>query len=79
MKNIDNDPRKIFGSHIEIHGSIKPLSANSSPAIRKDQYTIKKIKLKLILIPRPFFLEEIPRVIPIKTKTIHANGIENFL
>ena len=69
----------MFGSHIERGGESNPLSANSSPAIRNAQYTMKKPKLNAILTAKLPFREMIPRGAPIKINTKLATGMENFL
>ena len=60
-------------------GESNPLSANSSPLIRKIQYIIKNPILSAILMANPPLLAIMPRGAPIRINTMLANGIENFL
>ena len=65
-------PKTRFGSHIDKAGDNNPLSANSSPPIRKAQYMIKNPKLNAMLTANPLFLAIIPRGAPIRIKMILA-------
>ena len=57
----------ILGSHIDNAGSIFPLSAKSSPAIKKAQYIKKNIRLIAILI------ENLPLSSDVKNLVLQKN------
>ena len=65
--------KTIFGNHIDKMGSIFPLSAKFSPAIKNAQYIRKNIRLIAILIANFPFFAAMPKGAPMIIKTIHAN------